>query len=41
MAWAVAIGAVSGMGDGTLAPGGSATRAQVAKIIEVFLSAIR
>ena len=37
MGWAVAIGAISGMGDGTLAPGGTATRAQVAKIIQVFL----
>ena len=41
MAWAVAIGAVSGMGDGTLNPGGSATRAQVAKIMQVFIEAMR
>ena len=41
MGWAAAIGAVSGMGDGTLAPGGTATRAQVAKIMQVFLTALR
>ena len=41
MGWAVAIGAVNGMGDGTLSPGGTATRAQVAKILQVFLSEIR
>ena len=41
MAWAVAIGAVSGMGDGTLAPGGTATRAQVAKILQVFIECVR
>ncbi len=41
MGWAVAIGAISGMGDGTLAPGGTATRAQVAKIMQVFLTALR
>ena len=40
MGWAVAIGAISGMGDGTLAPGGTATRAQVAKIMQVFLTAL-
>ena len=41
MGWAAAIGAISGMGDGTLAPGGTATRAQVAKIMQVFLTALR
>lgn len=33
MAWAVGVGLVSGMGDGTIAPAGSATRAQVATIL--------
>ena len=41
MGWAVAVGMISGMGDGTLAPGGTATRAQVAKIVQVFLAALR
>ena len=40
MGWAVAVGAVNGMGDGTLSPGGTATRAQVAKIILVFLETV-
>ena len=34
MRWAVGIGLVNGMGDGTLDPGGSATRAQIAALIE-------
>lgn len=33
MAWAVGVGLVSGMGDGTISPTGSATRAQVATIL--------
>lgn len=33
MAWAVGVGLISGMGDGTIAPTGSATRAQVATIL--------
>ncbi len=33
MAWAVGMGLVSGMGDGTISPGGNATRAQVATIL--------
>ena len=41
MGWAVAVGMICGMGDGTLAPGGTATRAQVAKIMQVFLTALR
>jgi len=41
MGWAVAVGMISGMGDGTLNPGGTATRAQVAKIMQVFLTALR
>lgn len=36
MAWAVDTGLVSGMGDGTLAPQGTATRAQVATILMRF-----
>lgn len=33
LAWAVGVGLISGMGDGTIAPAGSATRAQVATIL--------
>lgn len=33
MGWAIAVGAVDGMGDGTLSPDGTATRAQTAKIL--------
>ena len=36
MKWAVDGKLVSGMGDGTLAPQGSATRAQVAVILKCF-----
>lgn len=36
MTWAVDTGLVSGMGDGTLAPQGTATRAQVAAILMRF-----
>jgi hypothetical protein len=36
MAWAVSCGLISGMGDGTLNPGGPATRAQVAAMMENF-----
>lgn len=35
--WAVGMGLVSGMGDGTVAPAGSATRAQVATILMRYL----
>lgn len=31
--WAVGVGLISGMGDGTISPGGTATRAQVATIL--------
>lgn len=37
MRWAVQQGLLSGMGDQTLAPGGFATRAQVATILQRFL----
>lgn len=33
VAWAVGVGLISGMGDGTISPGGSASRAQVATIL--------
>ena len=33
MAWAVGVGLISGMGDGTISPAGNATRAQVATIL--------
>lgn len=33
MAWAVGMGLISGMGDGTISPAGNATRAQVATIL--------
>jgi len=36
MQWAVGAGIISGMGDGTCAPQGLATRAQIAKIMRVF-----
>lgn len=36
MGWAVEQGLISGVGDQTLAPGGSATRAQVAAILQRF-----
>ncbi|MCI8538899.1 MAG: S-layer homology domain-containing protein [Oscillospiraceae bacterium] len=36
MSWAVGSGLISGMGDNILAPGGSATRAQVAAILMRF-----
>lgn len=36
MSWAVGAGLLSGMGDGTVAPGGQATRAQVATILQRF-----
>ena len=38
MAWAVENGLLSGMGDGTLAPQGQATRAQVAAILQRFVA---
>ena len=37
MGWAVENGLIGGMGDGTLAPQGSATRAQVATILMRFV----
>ena len=37
MNWAVGTGLIGGMGDGTLAPQGSATRAQVATILMRFV----
>lgn len=37
MTWAVGMGLVSGMGDGTVAPAGNATRAQVATILMRYL----
>ena len=36
LAWAVAMGLIRGMGDGTLAPQGRATRAQAAAILQRF-----
>ena len=36
--WAVETGLISGMGDGTLAPQGQATRAQVAAILQRFVA---
>ena len=36
MQWAVAVGLFEGMGDGTLAPGGNATRAQIAVLMQRF-----
>lgn len=36
VAWAVGAGLLSGMGDGTVNPGGNATRAQVATILTRF-----
>ena len=38
MAWAVENGLISGMGDGTLAPQGQATRVQVAAILQRFVA---
>lgn len=38
MQWAVAEGLVNGMGDGTIAPNGCATRAQIATILQRYLS---
>lgn len=40
MGWAVQNGLISGMGDQTLAPAGSATRAQVASILQRFIEKI-
>ena len=40
MQWAVGSGLLSGNGDGTLAPKGTATRAQVAKILMVFCESV-
>lgn len=36
LSWAVGAGLLSGMGDGTISPGGQATRAQVAAILARF-----
>ena len=38
MTWAISEGLISGMGDGTVNPQGEATRAQVATIIQRFVS---
>ena len=38
--WAVGQGVINGMGDGTLAPKGMATRAQVAQIMMKFMEQI-
>ncbi len=38
MKWAVENGIINGMGDGTLAPQGEATRAQMAKILMFFIN---
>lgn len=38
MQWAVAEGLVNGMGDGTIEPNGCATRAQIATILQRYLS---
>lgn len=38
MKWAVEMGIINGMGDGTLAPQGEATRAQLAKILTYFIN---
>ena len=38
MQWAVQTGLINGVGDSTLAPRGTATRAQVAKIIMVYMT---
>ena len=40
MRWAVEQGIISGMGDGTLAPQGDATRAQVAAMLTNFINAM-
>ena len=37
MRWAVSSGIIGGMGDGTLAPQGNATRAQVATMLMRFV----
>ena len=39
MSWAVGVGLLSGMGDGTVNPQGQATRAQVAAILTRFCKA--
>lgn len=41
MAWCVANGIISGNGDGSLAPGGTATRAQVAVILQRFINLMK
>ena len=38
MKWAIEVGIINGMGDGTLAPQGEATRAQLAKILTYFIN---
>ncbi|MCI6720345.1 MAG: S-layer homology domain-containing protein, partial [Clostridiales bacterium] len=40
MGWAVAEGIISGKTDGTLAPKGTATRAQTAKMLVAFMDAL-
>ena len=38
--WAVAVGLITNMGDGSLAPQGPATRAQVATVLQRFITAL-
>lgn len=40
MQWAVQTGLMEGMGDGTLNPRGTATRAQIAKIVMVYMTGL-
>lgn len=41
MAWCIANGLINGVGDGNLAPGGTATRAQVAVILQRFINLMK
>ena len=41
MEWAVAVGLIKGLDDGTLAPRGSATRAQVAAVMTRFVRGVK
>ena len=40
MSWAVGVGLIDGMGDGTVNPGGTATRAQVAALMMRFCAKV-
>jgi len=40
MAWAVGVGLVQGRGDGVLAPGGQASRAEVAQVLMIFAETV-